>query len=81
MTTRSRALEEWRRESRKAWRRTRCRERGAVVHCVRTGERAEPLARRRGGAEGAQAGAVRRFLIQALILLGCIAWLVSLLAR
>jgi hypothetical protein len=79
MKTRSRALVEWQRQTRKSWQQLRAREKG-VVHFSRTVGYPRPArgVSRREAQEGA---AVRRFLLLGLILLGCIAWLVSLAWR
>lgn len=73
MNSQSRALEEWRRETRKSWRRAGVGEK-RVVHHVRTGGVAE-----RSG--DSQVRTVARFLVLAGILVGCLAWLMALIGR
>ena len=78
MKTRSRALEEWRRSARKSWRRSHARQK-SVVHFVRMDD--SPVFSGGGFSAWRHGHGFRRFVILALVLLGCVAWLTALIGR
>ena len=73
MDSQSEALAEWRRQTRKSWRRAGVGEK-RVVHHVRTAG----VAGRMGDGQG---WPVARFLVLAAILVGCLAWLLALIGH
>jgi len=79
MRTRSRALCEWREEARRARQRLEVEKRRGVVHHVHASEPVRSRQDRRRGAQVSRGG-VKKFLVLAVMLLVCLAWLWSLLA-